>query len=221
MKRYVPQMLLAAICIAGAMVTMVGCDDQGQASDNLLTNPGAMKYAANNVRAFFTPRDISDEATPIREMNNLNQDPIKDTAVVRGQWFHEKVPEHTKTFWMVHDGSFTNYVDGSGVTWYHVVSGPWASYYSPNPNGPPDGEEFHDVRGPTETTLTDMWHISWGPDATKYYDPTGGGSVWEHIPSGFDASRYKPVGSQHIESGPNQSLYAVPVPSDTLGDGTL
>jgi|GEM_PF-6157548 len=227
MRKHRPYLTIYFVMLViGFAVASVGCDDQGQPTDNLLTNPGSMKYAANSVKAFYTARDISDQATPIRELLDANSDnPTQDvdvqdpTPVTPGMWFHEKIPEHTKQFWMVHDGTSTAYRDGSGVIWYHVVSGPWASYYSPDPAGPAPGEDFHDVRGPTVTTWTEMWHISWGPDQSRYFDPAGGGSVWEHIPTGTDASRYKPIGSNHIATGPNASLYEVP--ADTVITGTL
>jgi hypothetical protein len=212
MKRYVPQMLLAALCIVGAMVTMVGCDDQAQASDNLLTNPGAMKYAANSVKSFFTPVNVSDETVPVREL--LQQ----QTAPVRGQYFHQKVPAHSDRVWMDHVAATSAYTDGSGLTWVHVTSGAWASYYSTDPNGPPPTTQFHDVRGPTATTWRDRWHISRGPEASNYYNPSPGiDSMWVHIPDNqLDGSLYKPKGTSHIPTGANASLYAVPAISDTV-----
>jgi len=220
MKRYVPQVLLLAICAIGAAATMVGCDDQAQASDNLLTNPGAMKYAANAVHAYFTPVDMSDETSPVREMHPEYQlqDPTKEQMVP----FHEKIPEHTRSWWMVHDGTFTNYKDRDGVVWKHIPDGAWASYYSPTGTGPGPGTQFHDVRGPTATTWRERWHITWGPNISSYYNPSPGvDSLWVHIPSGEDASLYKPYGTSHIPSGPNASLYAVPTPvEDPPTDGT-
>ncbi len=217
MKRYVPQMLLAALCLLGAMVTMVGCDDQARASDNLLTNPGAMKYAGNSVRAFYTPVQISDKTTPIRELLQQQQ----QQAVRRS--FHQKVPQHSKNVDMTHQTTTSNYVDDNGVTWGHVTSGPWASYYSPDPNGPPPTDQFHDVRGPTATTMRDRWHISQGIEATNYYNPSPGvDSMWVHIPDNqLDGSLYKPRGTSHISDGPNASLYAVPATSDIPSDDTL
>jgi hypothetical protein len=206
-------MLLAALCLLGAMVTLVGCDDQAQASDNLLTNPGAMKYAANSVNSFFTPVQVSDETTPIREL--LQQ---KEQAPVRGQYFHQKVPAHSTTFWMEHIAATSDYKAQDSVIWYHVATGAWASYYSPNPAGPPPTTQLHDVRGPTATTWRDRWHISWGPDATNYYNPSPGiDSMWVHIPDNqLDGSLYKPKGSSHISTGPNASLYAVTTTSDDI-----
>ncbi len=207
MKRYVPKALLGVMSILGGMTLLIGCDDQGQATDNLLTNPGAMKYAANAVQAYFTPVDISDETTPVRELLQ-HKDPVENEPVTPWVPFHQKIPEHSKSFSMRHDGTSTVYKDNDSNLWYHVTRGAWASYYSTNPQGPDPGTQFHDVRGATESTWRERWHITWGPETSNYYNPSPGiDSMWVHIPSGFDASLYKPKGTTHVTTGANASLY--------------
>lgn len=182
----------------GLAMTAVGCDDQNQASDNLLTNPGAAKHAVNTVEASIIATS-SDEVVPIRELiTNNTMAPVQQQGKDPGDqlppqqpgfWMHEKVPEHTKLFWVTHDPQ-SNYRENNGTVWYHVTQGEWASKYSTNPNGPGlPTRTVHIVDGPDATRTITLWHITYGPDQTKYYDPTGN-YVWGHIPTGPDASRY-------------------------------
>lgn len=189
---------LFSMLALGVGITAVGCDDQNQASDNLLTNPGAAKYAVTKVEASIIATS-SDEVSPVRELITNNtmapvqtqqgKDPGNQVPTQPGFWMHEKVPEHTKLFWVTHDPQ-SNYREGNGTIWYHVTQGEWASKYSTNQNGPGNPTiTIHIVNGPNATTPVTLWHIGNGPDATKYYDPTGN-YVWGHIPSGPDASLY-------------------------------
>lgn len=172
----------------GLAMTAVGCDDQNQASDNLLTNPGAAKYSISPANDALPS---GDETPRLREMTSNNYQQLDDKAPAR-PWevFHEKLPKYTNYFLMQHDGTNTVYKDGSGVEWYHIPAGDWASKYSPNPGAlPPPTITYHIASGPDATRYVTLWHIPQGGFASQYYDPRSD-TAWAHVPSGLNASLY-------------------------------
>lgn len=208
----------SSLAAVGLGFAVSACSDSvaSPRDNNLLNAPAGAKVAMGDLRTVVSGRTISQDATPVREL----QDGFQDTAVaVPPKQFHEKIPNYSRNFWMTHDGVFTNYIDEDGTIWYHIEEGPWATYYSPDPAGPGPGEDFHEVYGLNATDWVEMWHITEGPYASKYFDPSGGGSVWEHDGK---TTLYVPIQGYHIPDGPQATMYYVePGPIDVANANKL
>ncbi|MBS1911528.1 MAG: hypothetical protein JST22_06050 [Bacteroidetes bacterium] len=205
----------AAAVVAGMGSAIMACNDSvaSPVDNNLLTNPGRAKTVMTSFKGLLSPRKMSDAAIPIRELLDgqapgIGVDTVKKVDSVA---FHEKIPTYSRHFNMAHDGVFTYYTDGNGTQWWHIGSGSWATYYSPDPTQIGPGEQFHEEAGPNATSWVPMWHITNGPYQTMYFDPTDTGSVWKH--DGITTT-YIPVGGKHIETGPSATFYEA-APIDT------
>ncbi|HVZ40580.1 MAG TPA: hypothetical protein VHI13_14970 [Candidatus Kapabacteria bacterium] len=205
----------AAAVAAGLGSAFTACNDSvaSPVDNNLLKNPDRAKAVMTSMKGVVSPLKIGDDAVPIRQLLN-DQVPAQDTVKAPDSvQFHEKIPTYSRLFNMKHDGKITVYTDANGTNWYHIGTGSWATYYSPDPSNIPPGTDFHVVDGKLATANITLWHIDNGPYQTMYYNPGDGGSVWKH--DGI-STYYVPVNGTHIETGPTATFYQE-APVDTVG----
>ena len=188
-----------------ALVGFTGCSDESNDPGNLLSDPGNTKDNSTSY-VVLGPRLLGEDVGELRWIEGKLDGPVggrthkgASDEIQSEQRFHEIIPEYSLYTYMCHDGLETCYMEeGSNEKWWHIADGPWASYYSTDPTGCPDGgEPFHEFIGPEPTSMHDMWHIPGGELPSYYYDPMEG-SVWCHDPSGEYPSSYIPMDAVHI-----------------------